>query len=456
MSRSISKQSLVILTSCLLLLGVLVPIATFAKSATPSAVPSCGAVLVPGGSWLGGQGLDVRSNGPNRGTPLPCGPWTQYGADWQCVELANRLYTIKGWGRVYAANNAAMYIPEGSPWLQFHLNGSGYMPVPGDLIIEGIPGVTSGTGHVSVAASTITAVEQNANPSGWHMYMLSGSTITGGHYQVRGIEHAPGNNFVPSTSVSHPSAIEKSNGDVNVFYPAADTHRTLHMAYWSATNGWNDYPTGQWTQASPSAVEAMISTPKNMAGTVRVYYTDAADGNLHELSWNPASGSWSVSNTGRWATGSPSAVVDPHGIVHVYYSDRGTNPASLEEYYLDSSGWHSNDFGHRYQIVGDPYAIVKQNEDVNVFYHNASDNTLHMAYLNSSGGSWADYKSGQVITNSPTAVEATISTSKNVAGTVRAYYSGNDTYHSMNELSWTPNAHGMRNEIVEPGNVRSK
>ena len=44
--------------------------------------------------------------------------------------------------------------------------------------------------------------------------------------------------------------------------------------------------------------------------------------------------------------------VDHNGVVHVYYSDRGTKPyPSLEEAYLDgnsSIGWQYNNFGLQY------------------------------------------------------------------------------------------------------------
>jgi len=74
----------------------------------------------------------------------------------------------------------AQYIPEGSPNLQFHPNNSGYLPVPGDLIIESW---SSGWGHVSVVDRTVGnfvyAVEQNATLSGRHTYTLTGSMLTG-------------------------------------------------------------------------------------------------------------------------------------------------------------------------------------------------------------------------------------------------------------------------------------
>ena len=174
-----------------------------------AAAQSCSAVEVAAGSWLGGAGLDVHSNGSDQGTGTSCAgfsiatPRIQEGYGWQCVELAARLYAVKGWGRVYADGGAAagvyrygaQYIPEGSPSLSFHPNGSGYLPVPGDLIIESW---TSGFGHVAVVdrsvGNSVYAVEQNAALTGRHTYTLTGSTLTGQYgTSVRGFMHAPAN-----------------------------------------------------------------------------------------------------------------------------------------------------------------------------------------------------------------------------------------------------------------------
>ena len=175
----------------------------------PIAAQACSLVQVAGRSWLGGAGVDVRSNGIDLGTGYSCAglstsnPTVQNGYGWQCVELAARLYAVKGWGRVYADGGTtagafrygAQFIPEGSPNLQFHPNGSGYRPVPGDLIIESY---SSGWGHVSVVDQTVGnfvyAVEQNATLSGRHTYTLTGSMLTGAYGSgVRGFMHAPAN-----------------------------------------------------------------------------------------------------------------------------------------------------------------------------------------------------------------------------------------------------------------------
>ena len=185
-------------------------------SAVTAAAQACSQVLVAPSSWLGGAGIAVHSNGAATGTGNSCAglstsnPSAQNGYGWQCVELAARLYAVKGWGRVYADGGAAAgtyrygaeYIPEGSPNLQFRPNGSGYLPVPGDLIIEAY---SSGWGHVSVVdqtdGSSVHAVEQNATPTGRHDYTLTGSTLSGAYGGIiRGYMHAPANTATGSPS----------------------------------------------------------------------------------------------------------------------------------------------------------------------------------------------------------------------------------------------------------------
>lgn len=166
-----------------------------------TAAPACGTVLLAGRSWLGGVGVDIHSNGATQGGSSCAGftvanPAKQYGGGWQCVEVAARLYHVKGWGVVYAGGNGgARYIPEGSPGLAFHPNGSGYTPVAGDLVIEAF-----GTyGHVTVVdwvdGNGIHAVEQNAAISARKTYQFSGGVATGAYNRgaVRGFMHSPRN-----------------------------------------------------------------------------------------------------------------------------------------------------------------------------------------------------------------------------------------------------------------------
>ena len=157
---------------------------------------TCGEVLVAGGGWLGGTGVDVRSNGDRQTTGTGCANNDQqvynleanppiFGYGWQCVELVNRLYATKGWfpklwlgdDTNHGAKWLYTYAERGKyAGLSAHANGSGYKPVPGDMIVH-----SNGTfGHVSivdrVAGETLYAVEQNNSLTGWATYAYDPKT----------------------------------------------------------------------------------------------------------------------------------------------------------------------------------------------------------------------------------------------------------------------------------------
>ncbi|MEI8081587.1 MAG: CHAP domain-containing protein [Actinomycetes bacterium] len=137
---------------------------------------SGGGVTVAGTKWLGGKGVSVyRSRG--------------------CGELPARLYAVKGWGRIQIGYAGAKTIGRYSLGVTFHRNGSGYVPVPGDVVVEG----NSSFGHVAVVdrvtRGKIVTVEENGNASGWHIYSWRGKHASGayGGNQVTGFVHSPKN-----------------------------------------------------------------------------------------------------------------------------------------------------------------------------------------------------------------------------------------------------------------------
>jgi len=110
---------------------------------------SGGGVTIRGKRWMGGKGVNVyRSR--------------------QCTELASRLYANKGWGRL--SNFYGMRSNRSYGKLKFHRNGSGYKPVPGDVLVElGGPYQHVAVVH-KVKRNKIETVEQNATPNGRHTY----------------------------------------------------------------------------------------------------------------------------------------------------------------------------------------------------------------------------------------------------------------------------------------------
>lgn len=126
--------------------------------------PAFGDVLVAGKDWLGGGGVDVMSNG-KIGCQNGCNSLTPYGIAYQCVELINRFLVTKGWSSRIWGNAHEIY--ENAPADKFdkHPNGSGYTPIPGDILVW-----DAGDGHVAIVESVVDGhvnwVEQNNSSTG--------------------------------------------------------------------------------------------------------------------------------------------------------------------------------------------------------------------------------------------------------------------------------------------------
>jgi hypothetical protein len=189
----------VLLTLGLVLVGV-VGVASPASASAP--------VLLSGSAWLDGEGVNVCTNNNGGGSDPSCGGETQIGnvtgAYWQCVELAQRLYTARGWhsgifsGVPYGAYQIYDAVSANSMTRQ--ANGSITSIVPGDMIIHGTDEPYSGgAGHVAIvdyiSGSTVYTVSQNTyNDQPVGTYTLSGGTLTkSGSGTIRGVVHDPNN-----------------------------------------------------------------------------------------------------------------------------------------------------------------------------------------------------------------------------------------------------------------------
>jgi hypothetical protein len=135
---------------------------------------SGGGVTVRGNKWMGGKGVNVyRSR--------------------QCTELASRLYAKKGWGQL--TNIYGMRSNRSYGKLRFHRNGSGYKPVPGDVLVE----LGGSYQHVAVVHKVkkkkIQTMEQNATPNGRHTYTWKKNKAYGayGPRHVGGFIHSSKN-----------------------------------------------------------------------------------------------------------------------------------------------------------------------------------------------------------------------------------------------------------------------
>ena len=176
------------------------------------ALPPFGTVLIPGNQWLGGAGVDVFSNGLI-GCYNGCRNVTRYGIAYQCVELVQRLIVSKGWSPKVWGDAYQIYANASSQYFDKHANGSGYRPVPGDVIVW--RGGYGGLGHVAVVEwvgdGRLGWVEQNSSASGRGSGVLGPNDALGvyGRLEPVGILHAKANVGPPAppppTSPAAPS-----------------------------------------------------------------------------------------------------------------------------------------------------------------------------------------------------------------------------------------------------------
>lgn len=186
-----------------------------ARPASRTDPGTCGSVLLPAASWLGGGGVDVMSNGADQGTGKQCskalsrvGPVTA-GERWQCVELVNRLYLTRGWIASAWNGDGGELFATAPGNLAKQANGSITSVSPGDVVSirERHNGKLRPHGHVAVintsgtvTSGTIPLVNQNGGSKG-NALVTSYATLSGGKlslpggsgwsYVVVGVVHAP-------------------------------------------------------------------------------------------------------------------------------------------------------------------------------------------------------------------------------------------------------------------------
>lgn len=182
--------------------------------ASPSAVPPkpCGQPFIVASHWLGGHGVNVRSNGSAEGTSNDCSSATSYvngvvaGRSWQCAELVNRLYLSRGWIDSTWTGNAGAQMWNNTPGnLKKQVNGSVSYLGPGDVVdinefhdgklIGGHVFIVNAKSHVT--SGTVGLVSQNNSSVPQKPGSLTDSKVLvsgaggGWTYKVIGVIHAP-------------------------------------------------------------------------------------------------------------------------------------------------------------------------------------------------------------------------------------------------------------------------
>lgn len=263
-----------------------------------SGYPAYGSVLVPASAWFGGHGVDVISNGYA----------ANYNGYYQCVELVERFLRAEHFGPPIWGNANQLYANANTAYYDRHANGSGYVPVPGDIIVLG--GTT--WGHVvivdQVVGSTVYVVEQNASASGRNAISLSGSTL-GREYgmSVIGVLHAKANGVAQQPPQPPPPP-----PTVTTVGSSLGTNQTLQV------NQQLKSPNGQYTlvmQADGNLVEYGGGTAIWATGTQGSNYFTVMQGDGNLVIYNASHGAVWASGTVRGSASYSLAMQDDSNVV---------------------------------------------------------------------------------------------------------------------------------------------
>jgi PA14 domain/Bacterial Ig-like domain (group 3)/Ig-like domain from next to BRCA1 gene/CHAP domain len=222
----------------------MVALTVMASFTTQAQAP--GSVIVAGNTWLGGKGVDVHWNnndcccdyGSSYTVCPSTGASVYTGCEWQCVELPQRLYTTLGWHCGAWPVSCASQLYGRSDVGTAHANGSGYIPVPGDLIVFSVS-VGSTCGHVTVVdhvdATHVYCCDENDNSTGRLTLGLSGSTLINPSWgTIAGTMHNPNNNLATTDGATFVSQTVANNTS---FSPGQAFSCTFNM-FNSGTSTW--------------------------------------------------------------------------------------------------------------------------------------------------------------------------------------------------------------------------
>ncbi|MGK4580144.1 transglycosylase family protein [Kitasatospora sp. HPMI-4] len=196
-----------------------------------------------------------------------------------------------------------------------------------------------------------------------------------------------------------PAAVVDSKGGIHVYTHKANDGGLLETVDYNNDNTWAEQNLSNragYTYAMGGSPAAVVDTK----GGIHVFTRKADDGNLLETVDYQGNNTWaeeSLSNRANYTyamSDSPAAVVDSKGGIHVY-THKANDGGLLETVdYNNDNNWAeqnlSNRAGYTYAMGGSPAAVVDTKGGIHVFTRKADDGNLLETVDYQGNNTWAE------------------------------------------------------------------
>jgi hypothetical protein len=279
-------------------------------------VDPVGTLELGGSSWLGGNGVDIYSNGNsaantsgNNCVPVTGAAATSYcgagsvwsGSKWQCVEMVNRLYLTQGWTTATwfgNGNTLVNHVPSG---LTEESNGSISSINTGDVITLD----DGGDGHAAIINSV----------SGTSMQIVNQNTVA----------------VYSSASIGSGSLANKNAALSMSGWAGYSVQALVHHSQASTPPPPPTDTDGDGIPDTQDKCPTVAGLAANHGCPVAHIYSGTADGRVSETYWG--GDGIALTTAQKYSTGSPVTAISSiiyNGVTHIY---TGTQGGELYETY---------------------------------------------------------------------------------------------------------------------------
>lgn len=388
MLQKITTRTNLVFTAFLALTLSVIGVAQVDATTSNTRADAWGTLEVSGGDWLGGNGVDIFSNGaealytpskPNNSV-LVGTTNVVTGEKWQCVEMINRLYLTRGWiSNTWSGDGNELYDNAPSD-LSKEANGEITTVSAGDVVsFDNIDGWGHAAVVDSVVGTTINFKNQNTGNVNSSATISNKTIDMNGWdaYTVIGIIHSPSSTLSNPTDVV--SMVSRSSTSIDALN--RNPQGQLVDVWWDASLGWHTHPiydaSGPYAPASDPKVVSRTPTSMN------AFYRDV--NNRLASEWWDASSGWhnQVLPGASNMAGDPAPIARSATSLDVFY--RTTTGVLVDEWWDASVGWQNYPIYGTPVVAGNPKVISRTPGTMDVIYRDINGNLVDTWWTTSTG-----------------------------------------------------------------------